>query len=92
MKPAAAASAQHGDPTAVAELVSRTLVGEDMASGIERIADAVQRLADSPLKWSTVVLLVSVASGIGKRDTECVLKAALSLRHEYLKPVKVQQR
>lgn len=84
--------ARPGNPAeATAELVARSMdAPEALASSIDRIAAAMQKLADSRLKWPTIVLLVSEASGVGKRDTALVLTAAMGLGNKYLKPSKTK--
>lgn len=59
---------------------------EQFAEEISKISDAVNKLLATRLKFDTIVLLVSHASKVGKRDVEAVLLAAANLEKNYLKP------
>jgi hypothetical protein len=72
---------------AVAEIVAQKLTNPAaFESAIVRIAEAMTELVESRMRFSTIVLLVSVAARTNKKETEKVLRAAMNLDEIYLKP------
>jgi hypothetical protein len=59
---------------------------EIMAQAIVDIAAAMKHLAASPLKRSTIILLIHDATKLPRRQIEQVLNALESLETAYLKP------
>lgn len=72
---------------AMVELVVQRMERPDKISkDIEGVATGVQYLISSThLKYSTLVLLISESSGVGRLLVDLVLKAAANLREDYLK-------
>lgn len=58
----------------------------DIGEEVAKIADAMARINSGKLARRAIILLVSDASGVGKRDVEYVLNGLSNLRRFYLKP------
>lgn len=61
---------------------------EIIAKAVLDISRAMTALKEGPLRWGTVVLLVSAHTKISKRDVQSVLDSTASLATYYLKPKK----
>lgn len=57
---------------------------EDMAAGIERIAQAAEMIQKSGLNRSALLILVCARTGMSLRDVGAVLDSLNSLRAAYL--------
>jgi hypothetical protein len=55
-----------------------------IAQSIVKIADAAKAMYSSGLNEKAIVLLLSTASGVCKRDVQCVIAAMYHLKSTYL--------
>lgn len=62
------------------------IVLADFAQAVVKISVGMEAFLKSPLKFSTVVMLVARASNVNQGDVERVLLALPDLKKRYLKP------
>lgn len=67
---------------------SEEVTAKVLAQSIVKIADATKALYAAGLLEKTIILLISEASGVGKRDVGYVLSALYHLKSTYLAPAK----
>lgn len=61
---------------------------EVLARSVRDIAEGMRKILDGRLNSNAIVLLVSEASGVGRKDVKAVLDATAALGERYLKKAK----
>jgi hypothetical protein len=75
-------------PTSSGSTNSPEQDAEELADAIVKIAKTFEGLLSSRLKESTLLLLVSTASGVNKTDCKKVIEACRNLATKYLEPAR----